>query len=128
MLKPVLYFLLLCLAACTTMAGVQRDCALLAGSFPAEVSCIAETVSATPGLRGDSFVREYVMTGEQLAARFRRGEISEAEARLQFASAYNRLVLQQKQYSAYSAIEHDALRLGTITCHESGGFIHCTSF
>lgn len=129
--KPVLTFLvllLLSLAACTTTAAIQRDCGLLTDNFAAEVACITEAVNLEPGLRDDSFVREYLLSGQVLAGRLASGEISEQEARLQFARSYNRLVLQQKQYSAYSALEHNAFGFHSFSCFESGRYIYCNRF
>lgn len=46
---------------------------MLTDSFPAEIACIAETVETQPGLRGDSFIREYLLTGQMLAEQVRCG-------------------------------------------------------
>ena len=128
MIKTVFTLFLFFLAACTTTADIQRECAAMTGSFSAEIGCIEERVAQEPSLNADSFVREYVLAGRVLAERLGAGEISENEARREFAREYNNLLLRQQRYSAYNAIELEAVRPRHTVCHREGSSLYCDTY
>lgn len=128
MKKTGLAVLTLILAACTSTADIQRQCAAVTQSFTDEISCFEAQVAQDSYLSGDSFVQEYVLLGRVLADKVRSGQINENEARLQMSRAYNDLVMRQQQYSAYSAIEFESLRPRHTTCHDVNGVTHCDTY
>ncbi|GEM_PF-2989488 len=128
MRKAGLLIFTLCLAACTSTADIQKQCAAAAASFGQEVSCIESLVAQDSYLGGDSFVHQYVLEGKVLAEKLAAGEIRESEARLEFSRAYNELALRQQQYQAYNAIQMDQLRPRHTTCHPSGDSLICDTY
>ena len=116
------------LGACTSTADIQRQCAAMTGSFSAEVGCIESMIAQEPALNDDSFVREYVLAGRVLAEKLATGEISETEARRDFAREYNNLVMRQQQYSAYNAIELEAIRPRHTVCRREGASLYCDTY
>ena len=100
---------LLVLAACTTTADIQNQCAAISNGFAEEVACLDNMVKTQSHLSGDSFAQEYVLTGKYLVEQMNKGEISEDRARMMFARKYNQLRLEQQRLSTLSAVEWDAL-------------------
>lgn len=97
------------LAACTTTADIQNQCAAISNGFAEEVNCLGNMVATQPHLSGDSFAQEYVLTGRYLVERMNKQEISEDQARMMFARKYNQLRLEQQRLNTLSAVEWDAL-------------------
>ncbi|MEM6780755.1 MAG: hypothetical protein AAF569_02710 [Pseudomonadota bacterium] len=128
-MKTVLAFAVLFLVGCTTTADIQNQCAAISGSFTDEVTCLDNMVATQAHLSGDSFVKEYILTGRLLVDRLNAGDISENEARLQFARAYNQMRLQQQRLSTLSAVEFEALSPRYQDCDIiDGDRIRCRSY
>ena len=91
------------LSACATLPSLSQHhngCMDSAPNFKGQVDCVAYMVAADPYLREDTLVREYLQTGEILAAEVARGRLSEQEARLKFIEKLNDVKSMQLQRDA----------------------------
>lgn len=124
----LLIFSTFSLAACTTTADLQNQCAAISGSFAEEVTCLDNLVQTQSHLSSDSFVKEYLLTGKILVQQVQAGEISEDQARLRFARKYNQIRLEQQRLSTLSAVEWNALSPTYQDCEIDGDRVRCYGY
>ena len=125
---------LLFLSACATGPSLSQQhnaCMDTAPNFGAQVDCVAYMVAGDPYMREDTLIREYVQTGEILAAEVRNGRLSEQEARLRFLEKLNDIKAEQLRRDATEArmmrdIDRSFPR--HTTCVPVGNSTQCTTY
>ena len=89
--------------ACTTLTATQRNCFAGNAAFPAQASCIRQSVAGNPSLRDDPLVQEYVLTADKLSRGVKAGSVNEDDARLRLTQKLNdireRDIAEQAQLS-----------------------------
>lgn len=122
------------LAACASLPSLSQHhngCVDSAPNFKAQVDCVAFMVAADPYMREDTLVREYIQTGEILAAQVAQGRLNESDARLQFIEKLNDVKARQLQRDATEArMMRDMERSFPrhTTCVPVGGRTQCTTY
>ena len=74
---------------CTTLTATQNQCLDSYQAFPDQAACIRQSVAGNRALRDDTLVQEYVLTADDLAAKVKAGQLSDAEARLRLTEKLN---------------------------------------
>jgi hypothetical protein len=125
--------LFVAVAACAPTLGARHTtCMDTAGSFGGQVDCMRNQIAADPYMRDDPLVREYMMTGELLAAEVQRGRLDEENARLQFLQKLNDIEAEQRARSATEARINRDMRDAfprQTTCVPTGnGGQQCTTY
>lgn len=124
---------LLVLAACGTSLSTRHvTCMDTAAAFVDQIECVRTEVAADPYMRDDPMVREYLATGELLAAEVQRGRMDEKTARLQFIEKMNDIETEQRARAAMeSQIERnmrDSLPRQTTCVPTGNGGQNCTTY
>jgi hypothetical protein len=99
--------------------------------FANQLACVKNAVTADPYMRDDALVREYIMTGDLLAADVRQGRLGEDEARLQFLQKLNEIENKKLQRAATEArMNRDIQRSFPrhTTCVPVGNSTQCTTY
>ena len=97
------FLALLFITACTTPVSTYHNACIEGNlAFAEQVACIKANVRET-GLRRDTLVQEYLMTGDLLVGQVQRGEITEDQARLQLTRKLNEIKRTQAEIEAAQA-------------------------
>jgi uncharacterized lipoprotein len=122
------------LSACATLPSLSQHhngCMDSAPTFKGQVDCVAYMVAADPYMRDDTLVREYIQTGEILAAEVARGQMFEAEARLRFVEKLNDVKERQLRRDATETRMMRDMQSSfprQTTCVPVGNTTQCTTY
>ncbi|MBU0800420.1 MAG: hypothetical protein KKA05_05385 [Alphaproteobacteria bacterium] len=132
-MKHVLAFATaLLLAGCgTSVTTYHTNCMDAYPDFANQLACVKNNIAADPYQSNDTLVREYLLTGDMLAADVRAGKISDESARLQFLQKLNdikRIELEQMANESRIRRDMDMRFPRQTTCHPVGGSVQCTTY
>lgn len=125
-------FLVLFLAACTSVETYHNACIEGNATISSQVSCVKANILQDDLLKDDTLAQEYIRTGDLLVKRVAEGKMSEEEAQLKFVKTLNRVRRDELRERAYQATidraNRDTLPRETVCEERSDGRLYCRSY
>jgi hypothetical protein len=129
MKRFIAVFAVLVMAGCANVTDFHNACQSGNAAFADQVACVKANINEHGGYANDTYLQEYVMTGEELARQVHAGRISEDQARLQWVEKLNDIrQAQLTETAAQNSINRSWDWPHYTDCHRSGEHIFCDTW
>jgi hypothetical protein len=91
------------LAGCTSVTTYHNACMEMAAPFARQVDCVKANVAQNASMSADTYVQEYLATGDDLVKQVQAGRLTEDRARLEFVKKLNDIKNDELEAEAHQA-------------------------